>query len=232
MSTAMFPLGTVLLPYMPLPLRLFERRYLVMLSRLLESEEPEFGVVLIERGRESGDQDGQTRFGVGTMARITHVAAGDDDVQLLARGTRRVEVVQWLPDDPYPQAIVRELPELVWSDDLRELRERAEDVVRRFRARVSEFAELPGDADVELHDDPVASSWQLAGIAPLGPLDQQRLLRATTLRELLSGIVEAVEEASQTLGAATVDAVDEELAALLDGAEDDDDPEDPGADPR
>ncbi|MGN6326345.1 LON peptidase substrate-binding domain-containing protein [Pseudolysinimonas sp.] len=225
MATAMFPLGMVLLPHMPLPLRLFERRYLIMLGRLLEEDEPEFGVVLIERGAESGDHDAQARFGIGTMARITHVAAGEDDVQLLARGTRRVEVVEWLPDDPYPQAVVRELPELEWDDDLAELRARAEDVVRRFRLRVSEFAELGADADVELDDDPVASSWQLAGIAPLGPLDLQRLLRATSLRELLSRLIEAAEEASQTLGATAVDAVDEELAAMLGRDEPDDDDE-------
>jgi len=228
MTTAMFPLGMVLLPHMPLPLRLFERRYLVMLGRLLDEDEPEFGVVLIERGRESGDQDGQTRFDIGTMARITHVAAGEDDVQLLARGTRRVEVVEWLPDDPYPQAVVRELPELEWHEDLRELHARAEEVVRRFRLRVSEFAELGADLDVELDDDPVASAWQLAGIAPLGPLDQQRLLRAGTLRELLSRLIEAVEEASQVLGATAIDAMDEELAELL--GEPDDDADDDGPD--
>ncbi len=227
----MFPLGMVLLPHMPLPLRLFEQRYLIMLGRLLEEDEPEFGVVLIERGRESGDHDGQTRFGIGTMARITHVAAGEDDVQLLARGTRRVEVVEWLPDDPYPQAVVRALPELEWSEELRELRGRAEEVVRRFRARLSEFAELAADADVELDDDPVASSWQLAGIAPIGPLDQQRLLRAATLRELLSRLIESVEEASQVLGAGAVDDVDVELAELLGGDGDDaDDDSDPGGD--
>jgi uncharacterized protein len=220
MTTAMFPLGTVLLPHMPLPLRLFEPRYLVMLTELLENDEPEFGVVLIERGPESGGghaPGSQTRFGVGTMARITHVAAGEDDVQLLARGTRRVEVVEWLEDDPYPRAIVRELPELEWDEELRSLRDRAEDAVRSFRARASEFAELAGDVDVELDDDPVASSWQLAGIAPIGPLDQLRLLRSTSLRQLLSQLIESVEEASQVLRASSVDtSLDEELAALLD----------------
>jgi uncharacterized protein len=220
MTTAMFPLGTVLLPHMPLPLRLFEPRYLVMLTELLEDDEPEFGVVLIERGPESGGghaPGSQTRFGIGTMARITHVAAGEDDVQLLARGTRRVEVVEWLEDDPYPRAIVRELPELEWDEELRGLHGRAEQTVRNLRARAAEFAELAGDADVELDDDPVASAWQLAGIAPIGPLDQLRLLRSTSLRELLSQLVESVEEASQVLRASAVDtSLDEELAALLD----------------
>ena len=50
----MFPLGSVLFPHMPLPLRLFEPRYLKMLGDLLEQPDPEFGVVLIERGHEVG----------------------------------------------------------------------------------------------------------------------------------------------------------------------------------
>ena len=50
----MFPLGTVLFPHMPLRLRVFEQRYLVMLSDLLQSQTAEFGVVLIDRGQEVG----------------------------------------------------------------------------------------------------------------------------------------------------------------------------------
>ena len=50
----MFPLGSVLFPYMPLRLRVFEERYLIMLAELLKNEDSRFGVVLIERGREVG----------------------------------------------------------------------------------------------------------------------------------------------------------------------------------
>ena len=56
----MFPLSSVLMPYMPLPLRIFESRYLVMLGRLLDDDDPQFGVVLIERGPEAGG--GEQRF--------------------------------------------------------------------------------------------------------------------------------------------------------------------------
>ena len=36
----MFPLGTVLFPHTPLALRIFEERYLVMLGRLLDEDDP------------------------------------------------------------------------------------------------------------------------------------------------------------------------------------------------
>ena len=43
---------------------------------------------------------------------------------------------------------------------------------------------------MQLADDPVAHVWQLAAIAPLGPLDQMQLLRSATMSELLDGIME------------------------------------------
>ena len=58
----MFPLGTVLLPAMPFALNVFEPRYLKMMGDLLETDAPEFGIVLIERGHEVGG--GEQRSGV------------------------------------------------------------------------------------------------------------------------------------------------------------------------
>ena len=46
MEIPLFPLRTVLYPGGPLPLRIFERRYIDMISRCLKAEEP-FGVLLI-----------------------------------------------------------------------------------------------------------------------------------------------------------------------------------------
>ncbi|WP_448005305.1 LON peptidase substrate-binding domain-containing protein [Agromyces bauzanensis] len=212
---AMFPLGSVLFPYMPLALRVFEPRYRVLLSRVLAEEAAEFGVVLIERGPEAGGDD--QRFGIATVAEIRELGALDDDIAVIARGGRRVEVIEWLVDDPHPVAIVRELPELEWDERLRPLRDRAEFVVRRTVRRASEFVELPWAADAELSDDPVESSWQLAGIAPIGPLDQLTLLRSASLAQLLARLMELTIEASETIATAYVDDdLDAELAALRD----------------
>ena len=115
-DVAMFPLGTVLFPHTPLALRIFEQRYLMMLGRVLDDEEPSFGVVLIERGSEAGG--GDQRFSVGTMARILQVDPRADDLHVIAVGGTRVAVDRWLEDDPYPAASVTPIPELEWSDEL------------------------------------------------------------------------------------------------------------------
>ena len=52
----MFPLGAALLPGAVLPLVVFESRYRQMVIDLLADDvnEPEFGVVMIDRGTEVG----------------------------------------------------------------------------------------------------------------------------------------------------------------------------------
>ena len=196
----MFPLGSVLLPHLPLHLRVFEERYLVMLSRLLESDTAEFGVVLIERGQEVGG--GEHRFRHGTVAQIIELGVQEGFVALVAQGERRFEVAEWLTEDPHPRAEVRELPDLQWEERLRPLMDQTERLVRRTLAQASEFTEQQWPADVQLSEDPVAASWQLAGIAPVGPLDQVALLRAESVEELLTRVTTSTTEAAESFTAA------------------------------
>ena len=168
--------GSVLFPHMPLRLRVFEQRYLVMLAELVETDAAQFGVVLIERGCEVGG--GEQRFGVGTVAEITQLGAQEGFVGLVAQGGRRFGVERWLADAPHPWAEVGELPDLVWDPGLAELRESTERLVRRTLAVASEFAENLWPADIELSDDPVAAAWQLAAVAPLGRAGPGRAARS------------------------------------------------------
>ncbi|MGN6502273.1 MAG: LON peptidase substrate-binding domain-containing protein [Pseudolysinimonas sp.] len=191
-ATPMFPLGSVLFPSVAIPLRVFEPRYLTMVGRLLDEEEPEFGVVLIERGSEAGG--GDQRASVGTMARLVSVAAGSEDLLIVGVGTRRFTVERWVDEDPYPQAELSTLPEIDWSEALAPLRAEAEAVVRRAIARV---AEPDSDADVELSDDPAEAVWQLAAIAPLGEYDKYTLLRSTSMEGLLRRMIDLTLEAEE-----------------------------------
>lgn len=195
----MFPLGSVLFPAMPLSLRVFEPRYLKMLQDLLPDGPAEFGVVLIERGQEVGG--GEKRFAHGTVAQVAELKVADGALALLGEGTRRIEVVDWLAEDPYPRARVRELPPLQWDDELADRRDQTEAFVRRTLVRASEFEDLAWSPSVQLSDDPVDALWQLAAIAPIGPLDQLRLLRCATSRDLLDGIYAATQDAGETLDA-------------------------------
>jgi Lon protease-like protein len=66
-SIALFPLNIVLFPDGPLPLRIFETRYVDMVRKCMR-EDRGFGVVLIRDGNEVGPAE---TYDVGTMAKIT-----------------------------------------------------------------------------------------------------------------------------------------------------------------
>lgn len=196
---AMFPLGSVLFPGMPLQLRVFEPRYRAMLLSVLGETEHEFGVVLIERGSEVGG--GDVRFGVGTVARIVSVEQAVGSIVLLATGAERFEVVRWLQDDPFPRAQVRELAAVELDASTRSELAAAEAVVRATIARASEFVDLSWPADIELSPELAQHLWQVAGIAPLNSLDQYALLRSRTASELLARLVDDTNGADVLLTA-------------------------------
>ena len=74
MQIPLFPLNTVLFPGGPLPLRIFESRYLDMISGCMKDDGP-FGVLLIRDGHEAGPA---ATHNVGTLARVTDWYQGSD----------------------------------------------------------------------------------------------------------------------------------------------------------
>jgi hypothetical protein len=87
----LFPLHTVLFPGGPLRLRIFEPRYLDMVSRCMR-EDSGFGVALLVAGREAGGP-AQT-VEIGTLARIVDFEQLDDGLLgITARGERRFRIM-------------------------------------------------------------------------------------------------------------------------------------------
>lgn len=108
----LFPLRTVLFPGGPLPLRIFEPRYVSMVSRCMR-EGAGFGVLLVLEGGEVGEIG--TLASVGTSARVEDFSQLPDGLLgILCRGEHRfrllererqadglhVGTVEWLPTPP------------------------------------------------------------------------------------------------------------------------------------
>ena len=188
----MFPLGTVLVPSAGLPLHVFEPRYRALVHDCLAADR-EFGVVLIERGSEVGGED--ERSDAGTVARILDAVELPDGRWALATvGTRRVRVVRWLPDDPYPVADVEDWPDAAPGDAFRDELAVCVALLRRALGLAAEAGDAAARATVELADDPVLASYQAIAVAPLGAFDRQRLLVAETPDERISSLTEQLRE--------------------------------------
>jgi uncharacterized protein len=187
---ALFPLSTVLFPDGPLPLRIFEPRYLDMVSRCLKQDQG-FGVCLIEQGKETGHAH---THDVGTLARIADWS-GDEDgmLHILAHGGQRfrlrelhtqqdglnVAEVEWLDAEPTTL-----LPESAYP--LAEL-------LRQIMAQVPEHYR-----GIEpRYDDASWVSYRLAELLPL-PLGQRQYFlelndpvqRLEVLRTLVESLAE------------------------------------------
>lgn len=172
----MFPLGSVLFPHMLIPLHIFEPRYVQLVEECLAADEP-FGVVLIERGFEVGG--GDARFTMGTEAAIVDNLTMDDGRMAIAVvGTERIQIDEWLEDAPYPRANVTAVPDqdrVPSTDSIRTTQR----TLRRLLALMSELGTDVGPLDYELSENPKAAVYQLASLAPVGPLDRQTLLEST-----------------------------------------------------
>ena len=113
----MFPLEHPVLPGQLIPLQLFEPRYLALAEHLQGEVEADFGIVGIERGREVGGDD--VRADGGVVVRVLEMSSlPDGRVSIVAVGTRRVRVDDWLDDAPYPRAMVTDWPDDVVEDGL------------------------------------------------------------------------------------------------------------------
>ena len=199
--TPMFPLGTALLPGAVLPLHVFEPRYRQMVHDLLANDvdEPEFGVVMIERGREVGGGDVRTR--VGTVARVIEMGAlPDGRYALVAVGSERLRVNAWLPDDPYPLADIDPWPDedrgVLDLDAATRTVDELHTRVRELNDQVRALGEMTPPPDTEIATDPHLSLYHLGSLAPLGPADRQQMLETPTLRERLSVFATALDDAA------------------------------------
>ena len=168
----LFPLRTVLFPDGPLPLRVFEPRYLDMVGRCMRDEGP-FGVTLLLTGSEIG---AATMASVGTLARIVDWYQGSDGILgVTAIGTERFRVTrtEQRPDGLYVGAVTPFASEPVMSlpADYRPMAE-------LLRVILDELGKLYGELPRRL-DDATWVGCRFAEILPMPLAEKQRCLELT-----------------------------------------------------
>jgi Lon protease-like protein len=180
----LFPLKTVLMPGMALPLRIFEPRYQLMMRRVLAGER-RFGVLLIRRGGEVGP--GAEPYDLGTVAVVTAVEPlGGGLMDINIRGSRRFRVAAFHHDEPYLTGDVEYLSDDCRpSDTLRDLQRQVERLSREYVTTVLTLRDEQV-GQVELPHDPVALSYTVAGVlGALRPSEAQALLASPTVEQRL-----------------------------------------------
>jgi Lon protease-like protein len=184
----LFPLDTVLFPGGPLTLRIFETRYLDLVSRCMK-EGSGFGVVRLDAGREAG---GAADFSdVGTEARIVDFSRLEDGLLgITCLGAQRFRILEaWRRPDGLNMGRVEDLPPdpaTPVPDDHAFM----EEILQRILPELGElYAAVPrhfGDA-----------AWvgnRLSEMLPLETEDKQVLLEMTDPAARLAALAEAVRQ--------------------------------------
>jgi Lon protease-like protein len=177
-QTPLFPLHTVLFPGGLLPLRVFEPRYMSMLSRCLK-DDVGFGVVLIKTGSEIGAAE---TVDVGTLATVVDWQQGIDGVLgiMAEGGTRfRVRARERQHDGLYVGSVELlerepELPVPAGHEDLRDL---LEELIAKLDGEYQHSVKRFGDA--------AWVGYRLAEILPVSTAVKQELLETAGASERL-----------------------------------------------
>ncbi len=186
-----FPLpNVVFFPRTVLPLYIFEPRYSQMVADALEGNR-QIGVVLLQPGWESRQDESPEVFNTGGMGLITqykHLEEGRYNI--LLSGRHRYRILEFIRDTPYRVARVRLLDEVLPSSQ--EMNEISTELVRGFRELNEGNTQLGLELDViEKLDCPTLINSVCSSLN-LSVFDQQQLLemnslkvRATTLLGIL-----------------------------------------------
>jgi Lon protease-like protein len=185
----LFPLGTVLVPGLVLPLHIFEPRYRQLVADLedLPEDEREFGVVAIREGGEVGSGSLRALYDVGCAATLQQVTTAEDGrSQILSTGIRRFRLVDLDidADTPYLTGVVEWLDELDGDLD--------PSLALRSRALWARYTELLGGFGPQVVQDLPQDAGPLSYLlttAVVMPLHQrQGLLSAPSDAERLGAI--------------------------------------------
>jgi uncharacterized protein len=176
-----FPLGTVLVPGLVLPLQIFEPRYRQLVADLeeLPEDEREFGVVAIREGSEVGVGSLRALYDVGCAASLQQIStAPDGRSQILSTGARRFRLLDLDADadTPYLTGLVEWLDEVEGNLD--------PTTALRSRALWARYTELLGgfgpQVVQDLPEDPGPLSYLLMTAVVMPLHERQGLLSAPT----------------------------------------------------
>lgn len=187
----MFPLGSTVFPGQVVPLHVFEPRYRALLDELFGGDsEPTFGIVLIDRGFEVGG--GDHRVDVATRVEILQAEEFEDGRwAVVTAGVERLDILEWLSDDPYPRAIVAPRP--VNDDGGASLDDLQELLLATIELAARSVGVDPPES-LDFSNDPQTRLDQLSALSPLTEFDRQKVLEARTTSRQIALLSEALSE--------------------------------------
>jgi len=177
--------GTVVFPQTVVPLAAAQARSLRLIDEVMSGDRS-VGVVLQHDAEQEGAGPGEVhQIGViGTILQMMRVP--DGSVRLAIQGNERMQVVDWVAEEPYLVAKVRRLPED--QTDSAEVQALSRNTLELFQRLVELVPHLPDElvtAALNI-DDPQHLAYMVASNLRMEPEERQTLLEIDTLQEKLA----------------------------------------------
>jgi ATP-dependent Lon protease len=187
---AVLPLQqTTLFPGTVIPLAAGRPRSVAAVEAALSTEEKLLACVTVREGRAAPESEASPPadlYEVGTLVTVKRMMRSAEGLQLIVHGTERIRVVKWTQTDPHLRARVR-----IISAPARRDEEIIEALTRNVQALVQRALAMLPEIPPEIRtavlstSDPVQLAYFLGSILNLGVEQEQRMLEADTVDELL-----------------------------------------------
>jgi len=193
----LFPLNTVLFPGGPLPLRIFETRYIDMISERVQKDAP-FGVLLIQKGSEAGTA---STYEVGTLAKISDWYQGSDGLLgVTAIGGQRFQL---LSADRQPDGLNVGEVELLPDEEPLPLPDKYKGMVDILAGVLDDLGRLYESLE-RRYDDTGWVTYRFVEILPLELEQKQQCLENSDPAERLRLVIQLLDNVKRP-GAASID---------------------------
>jgi ATP-dependent Lon protease len=185
---AVLPLQqTTLFPETIIPLTVGRPRSIQAVESSLATEEKLIACITIKNEGITGQEAKPTDlFEVGTLVNVKRMMRNDDVLQLIVQGVERVRVVYWMEEQPFLKAKVEVLPELT-VEDAEEVEALKRNVQGMMQQALALLPQVPPEIRMAVMsaNDPVQISYFLGSVMTLGIEQEQKMLEANTVDELL-----------------------------------------------
>ncbi|HSE18822.1 MAG TPA: endopeptidase La, partial [Pyrinomonadaceae bacterium] len=174
-------------PETVVPLGIGRPRSVAGVESALSTPEKLLACITVRPDR-SDDTDAKSSdlYEVGTLVMIKRMERIDQGMRIIAQGTERIRVVEWKQEDPHLRAVVEILPEPRVVDP-----EQVEAAKRNLQQMITEALALLPNVPPEVRIavlgqvDATRLSYFLASILNLGVEEEQKMLEANTVDELV-----------------------------------------------
>ncbi|MEJ7578752.1 MAG: LON peptidase substrate-binding domain-containing protein, partial [Pyrinomonadaceae bacterium] len=185
---AVLPLqNTTLFPGTFVPLTIGRKRSVTAVEATLATEEKLIACLSV-RPDKTGDAEAAAADlnDVGTLVMVKRMMRNEEGIQLIVQGTERVRVIHWVHEEPYLRARVRILPAptVVSAEETEALQRNMQSLIQQALALLPQ---VPPEVRTAVLNatDPVQLAYFLGSVLDLGQEQEQGMLAADTVDELL-----------------------------------------------